>query len=215
MAVITISRLVGSKGTLIGKEVAKKMDYKYVDISHVQEIMDQYGEINFKKVYDQKISIWDRYSVMTNDMLQFFKRVMESIAKSGNVLIIGRGSFISLGQYSDVLDVMVYAPLETRIEAIMEMRDITDKEKAKNYIIKKEKIRQSFIEQTFNVRWNQIENFDMVFNTGKLTSGSVIDSIVSAAKLLENTAPDTLKAFVSEIETDRILDETVESILNK
>ena len=215
MAVITISRLVGSKGTLIGKEVAKKMDYKYVDISHVQEIMDQYGEINFKKVYDQKISIWDRYSVMTNDMLQFFKRVMESIAKSGNVLIIGRGSFISLGQYSDVLDVMVYAPLETRIGAIMEMRDITDKEKAKNYIIKKEKIRQSFIEQTFNVRWNQIENFDMVFNTGKLTSGSVIDSIVSAAKLLENTAPDTSKAYVSDIETDRILDDTVKSILNK
>jgi len=215
MAVITISRLVGSNGTLIGKEVAKRMDYQYVDIDVVQKIMNQYGEINFKNVYDSKISIWDRYMGISEGMLDFFKKVMLSIAKSGNVVIIGRGSFVSLGKYSDVLDVMVYAPIDTRIKAIMEIRGITDPEKAEKYIIKKEEIRQSFIEQTFNVQWNKVDNFDMTFNTGKLNTDFVVDTIVIAEKELEKTIKSDQGFFTKDIEADEVLDNAVKNLLGK
>jgi len=215
MAVITISRLVGSKGTAIGKEVAKRMNYHYVDIELVQEIMNQYGEPEFKNIYDTKLSIWDRYSNITNDLLGFFKRVMLSIAKSGNAVIIGRGSFVSLGKYADVLDVMIYAPMDIRIKAIMEIRGISDLEKAENYIINKEKIRQSFIEQTYNVKWNQIDNFDMVFNTGKFNPELVTDTIVKAGKELESKKAVLSGLVTSDIETDKVLDNTVKSLLEK
>lgn len=215
MAVITISRLVGSKGTAIGKEVAKRMNYRYVDIELVQEIMNQYGEPEFKNIYDTKLSIWDRYSNITNDLLGFFKRVMLSIAKSGNAVIIGRGSFVSLGKYADVLDVMIYAPMDIRIKAIMEIRGISGLEKAENYIINKEKIRQSFIEQTYNVKWNQIDNFDMVFNTGKFNPELVTDTIVKAGKELESKKAVLSGLVTSDIEADEVLDNTVKSLLEK
>lgn len=215
MAVITISRLVGSKGTLIGKEVAKRMNYHYADIELIQEIMDQYGELDFKNIYDAKIRLWDIYSGMTKDILDFFKRVMLSLAKSGNVLIIGRGSFVSLGKYANVLDIMIYAPMESRIKAIMEIRGISDPEKAKNYIIQKEEIRQSFIERTYNVNWNQIDNFDIVFNTGKLDIALVIDTIVMAGKALESKVAVSSGLLTSDIEADKVLDSTVKSLLEK
>lgn len=215
MAVITISRLVGSKGTLIGKEVAKRMNYHYADIELIQEIMDQYGELDFKNIYDAKIRLWDIYSGMTKDILNFFKRVMLSLAKSGNVLIIGRGSFVSLGKYANVLDIMIYAPMESRIKAIMEIRGISDPEKAKNYIIQKEEIRQSFIERTYNVNWNQIDNFDIVFNTGKLDIALVIDTIVMAGKALESKVAVSSGLLTSDIEADKVLDSTVKSLLEK
>ena len=215
MAVITISRLVGSKGTSIGKEVAKRMNYHYVDIELVQEIMNQYGELEFKNIYDTKLGIWDRYSIMTSDLLSFFKKVMLSIARAGNAVIIGRGSFVSLGKYADVLDVMNYAPMETRIKAIMEIRGITDPVKAESYIINKEKIRQSFIEQTYNVKWNQVDNFDMTFNTEKLNPDLVTSTIVMAAKDLENKKTVLSGLLVSDIEEDTVLDSTVKSILGK
>lgn len=215
MAVITISRLVGSNGTAIGKEVAKRMNYHYVDIELVQEIMSQYGEPEFKNMYDTKLSIWDKYSNITNDLLGFFKRVMLSIAKSGNAVIIGRGSFVSLGKYADVLDVMIYAPMDVRIKAIMEIRGISDLEKAENYIINKEKIRQSFIEQTYNVKWNQIDNFDMVFNTGKFNPELVTDAIVKAGKELESKKAVLSGLVTSDIEADEVLDNTVKSLLEK
>jgi cytidylate kinase len=213
MAVITISRLVGSKGTSIGKEVAKRMDYKYIDIELVQEIMNQYGELDFKNIYNTKLTFWDRYAGITNNLLDFFKKVMLSIAKNGNVVIIGRGSFVSLGKYLDVLDVMIYAPMDIRIKAIMEMRRITEPEKAKEYIIRKEKIRQTFIEQTYNVKWDQIDNFDLVFNTGKLSQKLVIDTIVIAGRELESKIADSSELLTSDIESDEVLDNTVKKCL--
>jgi len=215
MAVITISRLVGSKGTLIGKEVAKRMKYDYVDRELIQEIMNQYGEVEFKNIYDKKLSIWDRYSGITNGMLDFFKKVMLSIAKSGNVVIIGRGSFVSLREYDDVLDIMIYAPMNMRIKAIMQMRNIDDPEKAEKYILHKEEVRQSFIEHTYNIKWNQIDNFDLVFNTGKLSPELVIDTIVMAGKNIESRVLDKDSLPTSEIKSDEILDNTVKSLLGR
>ena len=138
MAVITISRLVGSRGTLIGKEVAKRMGYSYVDRELIEEIMEQYGAIEFREIYDTKLSIWDRYSSFTNEILNFYKKVMLAIAKAGNVVIVGRGSFVSLGRYADILDVMVYAPLDARIKAIMEMREFQNLKKQRNIYYKRE-----------------------------------------------------------------------------
>lgn len=215
MAVITISRLVGSKGTSIAKKVAERMNYDYVDTELIQKIMDQYGEIGFRDVYDTKPSFWDKYTGITKDMLDFFKRIILSIAKSGNVVIIGRGSFVSLGKYSDVLDVMVYAPIDDRIKAIMEIRGITDPKKAQDYIMQKEEIRQYFIEQTFNVKWNKIDNFDMSFNTGKLNQDFVVNSIVQAAEELESKTASSAGLLTSGIEPDPVLDSTVNSILKR
>ncbi len=215
MAVITISRLVGSKGTLIGKEVAKRMKYDYVDRELIQEIMNQYGECEFKNIYDKKLSICDRYSGITNGMLDFFKKVMFSIAKSGNVVIIGRGSFVSLREYDDVLDIMIYAPMNMRIKAIMQMRNIDDPEKAEKYILHKEEVRQSFIEHTYNIKWNQIDNFDLVFNTGKLSPELVIDTIVMAGKNIESRVLGKDSLLTSEIKSDEILDNTVKSLLGR
>jgi cytidylate kinase len=215
MAVITISRLVGSKGTSIAQKVAERMNYDYVDTEIIEKIMDQYGEIGFKDVFDTKPSFWDKYTGITKDMLDFFKRVILSIAKSGNVVLIGRGSFVSLGKYADVLDVMIYAPIEDRIKAIMEIRGITDPKKAQDYIIQKEQIRQYFIEQTFNVKWNKIDNFDLSFNTGKLKQEFVVDAIVLAAEELESKIVSSSGLLTSSIEPDPVLDSTVKSILKR
>ncbi len=215
MAVITISRLVGRKGTLIGKEVAKRMNYNYTDKELVQEIMHQYGETEFKKFYNTGLDIWERYFDTTKIMQDFYKRIVLSIAKSGNVVIVGRGSFASLVEYIDVLDVLVYAPKDVRINAIMEMRGIPDPKKAEKYIIHKERIRQSFIEQMYNIKWDQIDNFDLVFNTGKLNPELVIDAIVMAGKAVETKIADTSELITSDIESDEILDNAVKRLLKK
>ncbi len=212
MAVITISRLVGSGGTLIGKEVAKRLNYHYVDKDLIQEIMEQYGELEFKKIYDTKLTVWDRYSGITDGILDFFKRIMLSIAKVGNVVIIGRGSFFSLGKYNDVLDTMIYAPMETRVKVIMQMRNISEKSEAEKYILQKEQIRQSFIERTYKVQWNLLDNFDMVFNTGKLSSSIVIETMVMAVQALDKSIP--VSGFnTSEIAEDAVLDKAVKKLL--
>lgn len=166
MAVITISRLYGSGGFEIGKDVAKRLEYKFVGREVIQKIMDQYGAINFMKFYDGKLGLWDTYSNITDGVLDLFTRIILSIAKFGNVVIAGRGSFVSLGKYANVLNVMIYAPMDIRVNSIATSEGITDPVKAEEYVVKQYKHGKSFIENTYNVKWNRINNFDMVFNTG-------------------------------------------------
>lgn len=212
MAVITISRLIGSGAFEIGKEVAKLLEYKFIDREFIQKIMDQYGETAFRKIYDEKLSFWDRYSDVTNEMLGLFNRIMLSIAKFGNVVIVGRGSFVSLGEYANVLKVMIYAPMNIRVHAIMASEGITDLAKAEKYIIQQDKIRKSFIENTYNVKWNRIDNFDMVFNTGKLKSSLVSEMIVMAAQALDKKVSIS-GALTSDIPDDETLDNAVKNLL--
>jgi cytidylate kinase len=212
MAVITISRLIGSGGFKIGKEVAKRLGYKFVDRELIQKIMNQYGLVEFEKVYDEKLSFWDRYSNVTNDMLNMFKRIILSIAKFGNVVLIGQGSFVSLAKYKNVLSVMIHAPINIRVRAIMANEGITNLAKAEEHIIQQDKIRKSFIENNYNIKWNRINNFDMVFNTGKIESSIVIEMIVMAAQALDKNVSisDTL---TSNIPDDEILDDALKNLL--
>ena len=112
MAVITISRLKGSGGSNIGKELAKRLGYKFADKELIQKIMDEYSYFDFGKIYDSKLSLWNRYTVLTDHILGLYNRIILSIAKSGNVVIVGRGSFVPLAKYENVLNVMIYAPIK-------------------------------------------------------------------------------------------------------
>ena len=52
MAVITISRKLGSMGTYIGKKLAEELGYDYVDKIRISKIMKEYGFSKFDNIYD-------------------------------------------------------------------------------------------------------------------------------------------------------------------
>jgi len=212
MAVITISRLYGSGGFEIGKEVAKRLNYKFAGRELIQDVMDEYGATKFMEFYDRKLSFWDTYSNITDSVLDLFTRIILSIAKYGNVVIAGRGSFVSLGKYADVLNVMIYAPMDIRVNAIATSEGITDSAKAEEYVMKQYKRGKSFIEDTYKVKWNRINNFDMVFNTGKLSPSLVTEIIVMAAQTLDKEV-STSGALTSDIPEDNVLDNTIKDLI--
>ena len=50
MAVITISRQVGSGGVSIGKKVADILGYHFIDKNTIAEVLREYGIVEFEKV---------------------------------------------------------------------------------------------------------------------------------------------------------------------
>ena len=60
MAVITISRKLGSMGTYVGRRLAEKLGYDYIDKTHLSQIMKEYG---FSK--EQVAERWQqRYDIL-------------------------------------------------------------------------------------------------------------------------------------------------------
>jgi cytidylate kinase len=126
MAVLTISREIGSQGAEIGRMVAEKLNYHFADKQVMLNVFHQYGFKPFDKVYDKPTSFWDQFDSMRKMTLENLNAVIEALAHHGNMVIVGRGSFAVLHDLADVLNVRIQAPFDERLAWFMKEENLTD-----------------------------------------------------------------------------------------
>ena len=116
--------------------------------------------------------------------LEVTDAVIKDLAKSGNVVIIGRGSNMILQDEPGVLHVGEIAPMELLIGTIME-REHMDRPSAEKYVIDTEKARVSYYKKFFKVHPDNSSLYDMVLNMGSLTADAAAELVAHAAKAVE------------------------------
>jgi cytidylate kinase len=168
MAVITISRQVGSGGVSIGKKVAEILGYHFIDKNTLADVLKEYGMVEFEKVYDFSESFWDRFAPSRNRMVMMMNQSIKAIASHDNAVILGRGSYVVLGGFSNVLNVRIQAPLDYRVRRVMEQENIPDFDRAETIVKTRDKIRVDFVEFTYGVSWDKASDFDLVIDTSKV-----------------------------------------------
>jgi cytidylate kinase len=183
MAIITISREMGTGAYKIAKDAAKKLKYTLVDGSKIAEVAERYGLTSeILERVDEKPPV---YITAEDRMQAAYLRIVELIildfAKSGNVILYGRGSQDLLNGLSGVLRLRFIAPFEERVEIFAE-REWIDPDLAYEYIRKSDHQRAGFIHFYFDRNWNDPLGYDLVFNTAILSESSIVDCIVAAAK---------------------------------
>ena len=94
--------------------------------------------------------------------------VVQDVAGSGNVVIIGRGSNMILEDLPGVFNVSLVAPIAARIENIMRREELS-KEEATAYVENLEEARVTFFRKFFKVNANDPTLYHMVLNTGFLS----------------------------------------------
>lgn len=183
MAIITISREMGTGAYKIAKDVAKKLKYTLVDGNKIAEVAEKYGlsaEI-FERV-DEKPPV---YITAEDRLLAAYLNTIELIlldfAKCGNVILYGRGCQDMLKGLGSLLRVRFIAPFEERVEKFAE-REWLDPDLAYEYIRKSDHQRAGFIHFYFDRDWTDPLGYDLVFNTSILSDSSIVDCIVAAVK---------------------------------
>ena len=126
MAVITISRELGSGGSDIAQQVAKRLGYEFVDKHTTDGIFRQYGLTKFDDLYSSAPSILDLLNADNLLLISMANEILEAVAKRGNVVILGRAGFAVLGGYADVLNVRIEAPFSDRVQRVMAREGLTD-----------------------------------------------------------------------------------------
>ena len=111
--------------------------------------------------------------------------VIEDLAAGGNVVIIGRASNIILKNYSDVLHVGLIAPLEFRINTIVEREHFSPSE-AKIHVMNTEKARVAYFRKFFKVHPDDPNLYDLVLNMDKM-------SVESATEIISHSVVGFLK----------------------
>lgn len=214
MNVITISRYLNSGGLTIGKKVADELNYSLVTRETIEKIMEQYGLVNFKEFYETAPGFLDRFDRYQETVIHFLKKVIEAIAAHGKVVLIGRGSFAVFPDFSDVLNVRLWAPLEERVQRQMDLTNNTSWRQCMNEVTEHDHVRKAFVERWLHGHPDRNNAFDLVVNTWKVPRESVVRLIVEAA---ENTGDLKLDKFKSldSLKVERILKETVTEVLGR
>jgi cytidylate kinase len=201
MAVITISRQLGSEGTYIAGTVAERLGYQLVDKNAIEEVLREYGLVQFKYVYESVLGFWARVDKLTVQSIALLNQIFLALASRGEVVIIGRGSFAVLAGFSDVLNVRIQAPLAARVQRVMARENIAEPDQAQALVKESDRVRSAFVESFYGVRWDEAAAFDLVVDTGKIAPDIAVTWLVQAhAALTDKQAGNALTTRTIEVD---------------
>jgi cytidylate kinase len=191
MAVITISRQMGSLGCEVANIVADMLGYRLVWRDLINQAAKIAGAPEMALAAIDELGLFD-FSPSPKICLayrQAVKQVMEDLAQQGNVIIIGRAGQTVLSEWPDSLHVRLIAPLDLRAERIAQRQKIT-LECARAQVHASDQYRARYLRRCYGIRWENPELYHLVINTGRVTSQQTA-TIIYQAVINHSTQPLT------------------------
>jgi cytidylate kinase len=185
---ITISRQAGAGGSEIARILARKTNMDLMAGQIIQGVAES-SKMSTKVVetLDEKAvttmeswvnSLFVSRHLWPSDYLKHLTRVIGTIGKHGNAIIVGRGAGYILPPET-TFRVKVIAPLEYRIESMMRIRNLSRTD-AQTYIEHRDADRVAFVRKYFRADSMDPIHFDIVINTEKVGIDDAADAILVA-----------------------------------
>ena len=213
MSAITISREIGSKGDWIAQEVSLRLGYHLVNKHTLERIFLQYGFVDFKEMYDIS-SFWARFDPQLGEMVGMLNHFIQALAAHGKVVLVGRGGFAMLKDFTDVLNIRIQAPLAQRIAQVMLEEKISDTTNAEIVVKESDRIRKNFLETAYGSRWNATNSFDLVIDTGKISPEIAVEWIVDTMLRIESDKK-TGQMTTASMEIDPVMANAIREVFNE
>jgi len=217
MSVITISRELGSQGSVIAEKAAQSLGYQLVDKNTVEAVFREYGMASLKDEYDSIPRFWDRFDSQKVDqrknILGMLNETLCALARHDDVVILGRGGFVILQGYRDVLHVRVQAPLAVRVQRVMEQQPaVAGAGRAEEVVKNHDRLQNDFIRSVYGADWVNAPPFDLVIDTGKIPPDRAAELIVASAK--ELPARDLAGPTTADLNVDKVLLEAADEAMH-
>jgi len=214
MAIITISRDFGSKGSLVSQSVAQSLGYTYVDKETIEKVMIQYGLISFDRFYDAYHTIWSRFDESNHEIIKMFSKTIHEFSKNDKTVLVGRAGFVLLNGYENVLHVLIRAPFEERVSNTMQEMNIGDREKAREVVLKNDQSRKAFVQTFYKADTHNADWFNIVLDTSVIPPETAAEWIAEAAKMIDKSRMNPEKTTMA-IKSDEVLKSVVEEQIAK
>ena len=115
-------------------------------------------------------------------VLAITQHVIEEAARSGNVVIVGRGGAYILRDFPGALHVFLRASEAVRVKTIMARFKIASEEEAKRRLKQTDENWTSYIRQVYGHDRNLASHYDLVLDTGRLGYEATVDAVLAALK---------------------------------
>ncbi len=203
MPVITISRDFASGGRQLGRLLAKRLDYQYVDKSLFQKIAEdlnvsektlesfeksrEYRISNvfsrlFSKNYIERIVGHDKSVVEEQEYQSSLKNLILGVAQEDNVVIIGRAAYFFLKDMENCYHIRLFATMDWRKKYAVENRG-TPRGRVQEIIEKRDINELWFRRFMCGESFDDQSLFHLNLNMGLVSFEKAVDVIMALANL--------------------------------
>ena len=198
---ICISHATGAEGAVVGREVAERLGFQYVDEDVISEAaawadLDPafVADAERRKPFVARLlgAIGEQSSVprlptgdlaralpSDSDLRLLITDAIASFVGRGSVVIVAHAASFAVGG-PDVLRVLVTASPRTRAERLVADRGVDSRE-AERVLRHEDAGRADYLKRFYAVDQELPTHFDLVVNTDLLTAANAADVIVAAA----------------------------------
>lgn len=131
-------------------------------------------------------------------LIALVQKAVRSAAKTGKMIIIGRGGQAILGTEPGAVNIRIEAPIEYRLTRVKEQvrkekrldnTDIELRRRAQDRIIERDAASADYLRRFYHIEWDDPLLYHLVINTGKLSIEQSAELIVNLVKELEAIRP--------------------------
>jgi cytidylate kinase len=204
--VVTISRQSGCSAQRIAIKLSKILtgysymsdtktdaEWRWVDKNIFKEVTSEIIEEVKKEDYNdteeavkilthvsQAFSNETIYDISDEKIIETFRGIISRLACKGRTIIVGRSAGVILRDVPNRLNLRLEAPLEWRINRIMQLKELSQAEAVK-FVREMDEKRDSFIEKVIGRKANN-NDFDVIFNYSSMQDDEIIDATVNILK---------------------------------
>lgn len=204
-SVLTISHQYGSGGSLIARELGRRLGWsvwekeivrkiatqykvseEYIDAkdervdSFIERMVGLFGMGGFESTYEIPPPLW----LTDAQLARMTRTIMEEVATAGNAIIVGRGGNLVLANHPRALHVFLWAPVESRIAKVMQAENLSHHD-AERRIAGMDKLRTDYVHTFYHTSWNDLTHYHLVIDSGVWGEAGTTDLLAWA---LEHTA---------------------------
>ena len=189
--IISICREYCSGGKEIGKKVSDELGYTFLDKQLITAKKSGYDESVFEKV-DEVATNSLLYSLVLgtyganaagampdNDKLFGLQaEIIRDTAKEKNCVVIGRCADYVLREEPHLIKIFLKADMDFRVERFRSLYTTPEGKKPEDIINKTDKKRASYYKFYTGNLWKDMNNYDLVINTGKVGIDNAVATII-------------------------------------
>lgn len=182
MPLIAMTREMGSFGKDVAARLSERLGKRVVH----HEIIDQLAnKMRLRKSHvirflEGKAGIWERLTTDKTSLSIYTADETFQLAESGQVAVIrGWGAAHLLRPIPHVVCIRVCAPLQLRIERMMERLNTDDQALVESEIKVSEEAHGAITRRHFGINWQDSENYDLVLNTERLAIDECVEEVMN------------------------------------
>jgi cytidylate kinase len=212
MPVITIGRQYGAGGATVGRMLADRLKADFLDSKIIDEVARRLqlpkeeveaedeqpgsllarllvalGNASTEPLIPAEAAAWSPPNASPafdtrKAVLQITQHVIEEAARSGNVVIVGRGGAYILRDMPKALHIFLRAPESVRVKAVMERLNIASEDEARRRLKQTEENWTAYIRQVYGHDRTHPAHYDMVLDAGRLGHEATVEAVLAALR---------------------------------